>query len=148
MYRLIQKYYPDGSTALNLDMILHKCINVANELYGTRIELVKNDNRILVQSDINAVTAQIIQILDTVCLTNNSARVIIDSDAVNKLVTVSFECDGICGGMSLEFELYTGIPSNVISDKEAEAVLEALVRDIFEKAAKIRKSRNKYEKLS
>ena len=141
MYRLLQKYYPDGGTALNLDMILHKCIKVANELYGTSVELVKNDNRILVQSDINAVTAQIIQILDTVCLTNNRASVIINSDEVNKIVTVTFKCEGVCNGMTLEFDLYTGIPSNVISDKDTEAVLEALIRETFRKAAKIRKSR-------
>lgn len=141
MYRLIQKYYPDGSTALNLDMILHKCIKVANELYGTSVELVKNDNRILVKSDINAVSAQIIQILDTICLTNNRASVVLNSDTMNKLVTVTFECDGICNGMTLEFDLYTGVPSNVISDEETEAAVEALIRDIFKKAAKIRKSR-------
>ena len=73
--------------------------------------------------------------------TNNRASVIINSDEANKIVTVAFECEGICDGMTLEFDLYTGIPSNVISDKDTEAALEALIRETFRKAAKIRKSR-------
>ena len=139
MYRMIHKYRPVGETALNLDMIIHKCINIAQEYYGTKISMTKNAERILVQSDINSLTAQIIQILDTVCLTNNSANVNINVDETQKNVSVIFECEGICNGMTLKFELYTGIPSNVISDKDTEDIVEELIRETFAKAKKIRK---------
>ena len=142
MYRLIQKYYPDGSTALNLDMIVHNCINFANEYYGTHISLSKNDNRILIKEDISALSAHIIQMLEVACLIDRRAVVDITADKSTGKVTVDFVCNGVSGDMILEFDIYDGIPSNVISDKDTENVLDELIRELFAKVQKVRKAFN------
>lgn len=139
MRRILDRLRSDGSTVVKLDSVVEKCVKTAHDVYGTVLDLVVEKNGIFVMHDIDTVVSQLVQTLETVCLTEEYARVIVASDERQKTATVSFYCEGVCNGIVMEFDLYTGIPEAVISDADADELLEEYIREKFKEAAEIRK---------